>query len=116
MVTGASRGLGKEVAEALAARGAQVIPVARTAEQFRVDVTDQEQVAGLAREVEQAFGPPTILVNAAGRFGPLERFRDTDPAAWVDTMMVDAIGPYLMCRAFVNGMLDAGWGRIVNVS
>ena len=116
VVTGASRGLGKDVAEALAARGAQVIPVARTAEKFRVDVTDPEQVAGLAREVEQAFGPPTILVNAAGRFGPLERFRDTDPAAWVDTMMVDAIGPYLTCRAFVGGMLDAGWGRIVNVS
>jgi NAD(P)-dependent dehydrogenase (short-subunit alcohol dehydrogenase family) len=116
VVTGASRGLGKDVAEALAARGAQVIPVARTAERFPVDVADPEQVAGLAREVEQAFGPPTILVNAAGMFGPLERFRDTDPTAWVDTMMVDAIGPYLTCRAFVGGMLDAGWGRIVNVS
>ena len=45
----------------------------------------------------------TILVNAAGIFGPLEPFRDTDPAAWVETMMVDAIGPYLTCRAFVGG-------------
>src|SRR5205823_11405069 len=49
-----------------------------------------------------------------GTFGPLERFRDTDPAAWIETIAVDAIGPYLTCRAFVGGMIDAGWGRIVN--
>ncbi len=116
VVTGASRGLGKDVAEALATRGAQVIPVARSAGRFRVDVSDPTQVAELARDVEEAFGRPTILVNAAGIFGPLERFRDTDPAAWVETMMVDAIGPYLTCRAFVGGMLDAGWGRIVNLT
>jgi NAD(P)-dependent dehydrogenase (short-subunit alcohol dehydrogenase family) len=116
VVTGASRGVGKDVAEALAARGAQVIPVARTAGRFRVDVSSPKQVAELAREVEEAFGRPTILVNAAGIFGPLERFRDTDPAAWVETVMVDAIGPYLTCRAFMGGMLEAGWGRIVNVT
>ncbi len=116
VVTGASRGVGKDVAEALAARGAQVISVARTADRFRVDVRDPKQVAELAREVEEAFGRPTILVNAAGIFGPLERFRDTDPAAWVETVMVDAIGPYLSCRAFIGGMLEGGWGRIVNVT
>ena len=116
VVTGASRGIGKDVAEALAARGATVIPVARTAERFRVDVSDPEQVAALAREVEDEFGRPTILVNAAGVFGPLERFRDTDPEAWVETVMVDTIGPYLTCRAFVGGMLEAGWGRIVNLT
>lgn len=116
VVTGASRGVGRDVAEVLATRGAQVIRVARTAERFCVDVRDLTQVAELAKEVEEEFGRPTILVNAAGMFGPLERFRDTDPAAWIETLMVDAIGPYLTCRAFVGGMLEMGWGRIVNVS
>ena len=116
VVTGASRGVGRDVAEVLATRGAQVIRVARTAERFCVDVRDPTQVAELAKEVEEEFGRPTILVNAAGMFGPLERFRDTDPAAWIETLVVDAIGPYLTCRAFVGGMLEMGWGRIVNVS
>jgi NAD(P)-dependent dehydrogenase (short-subunit alcohol dehydrogenase family) len=116
LVTGASRGLGRDVADALSDRGATVVRVARSAERFAVDVSNPAQVAALAHDVEEEFGPPTILVNAAGIFGPLERFRDTDPAAWVETVMVDAIGPYLTCRAFVGGMIDAGWGRIVNVS
>ncbi len=116
VVTGASRGLGKDVADALAARGVRVASVARSSERFRTDVRDPEQVARLAREVDAELGTPTILINAAGTFGPLERVRDTDPAAWIETLMVDAIGPYLTCRAFVGGMIDAGWGRIVNVT
>lgn len=116
VVTGGSRGLGRDIADALVAGGATVVPVARSVERFRVDLRDPDQVARLAREVAGEFGAPTLLVNAAGVFGPLERFRDADPAAWVETMMVDAIGPYLMCRAFVGGMIEAGWGRIVNVS
>ena len=116
VVTGASRGLGKDMADALAARGAKVARVARSAERYRTDVRDPEQVARLVRQVADELGTPTILVNAAGTFGPLERFRDTDPAAWIETIAVDAIGPYLTCRAFVGGMIDAGWGRIVNVT
>lgn len=116
VVTGASRGVGKDVADRLASRGATVVAVARSAERFRVDVSDPTQVDRLAKNVEEEFGPPTILINAAGVFGPLERFRDTEPSAWVETMMVDTIGPYLTCRAFMGGMIDTGWGRIVNVS
>jgi NAD(P)-dependent dehydrogenase (short-subunit alcohol dehydrogenase family) len=116
VVTGASRGLGKDVADALSARGVRVASVARSTERFGTDVRDPAQVARLARDVVAELGTPTILVNAAGTFGPLERFRDTDPAAWIDTLAVDAIGPYLTSRAFVGGMIDAGWGRIVNVT
>ena len=49
-------------------------------------------------------------------FGPIAFIRDTDPAAWVQTVMVDAIAPYLTIREFVGGMVDAGWGRIVNIT
>ena len=42
--------------------------------------------------------------------------RDTDPRAWVQTVMIDAIAPFLTTHQFVGGMVDAGWGRIVNVT
>src|SRR3954454_10452141 len=116
VVTGASRGLGLDIADALTARGAHVARVARSTGRFGADVADAQQVAALARDVEAELGRATILVNAAGIFGPLAPFRDTDPAAWVETMMTDAIGPYLTSRAFMGGMLEAGWGRIVNVT
>src|SRR5947208_542244 len=79
-------------------------------------ITIFEAAARRGRRVEAALGSPAILVNAAGIFGPLDRLRDADPRAWVETLMVDTIGPYLTCRAFVGGMVDQGWGRIVNVS
>ena len=49
-------------------------------------------------------------------FGPIELVWKTDPAAWIDTVMVNAVGPYLTCHAFVEGMVRDGWGRIVNVT
>jgi NAD(P)-dependent dehydrogenase (short-subunit alcohol dehydrogenase family) len=80
------------------------------------DVSDPDAIAGLATFVESQLGAPSILVNAAGVFGPIALIRDTDPAAWVQTVMTDAIAPYLTIRAFVGGMVDGGWGRIVNVT
>ena len=49
-------------------------------------------------------------------FGPIALIRDSDPEDWVRTIDVDAIAPFLTARAFLGGMLDAGWGRIVNVT
>ena len=73
-------------------------------------------MADLATFVHDEVGAPSILVNAAGVFGPIALIRDTDPDDWVQTVMIDAIAPYLTSRAFLGGMLDAGWGRIVNVT
>lgn len=116
VVTGASRGLGRDVAAGLERAGAAVARVARSADRFAADVSDPGEVRRVAAEIEAALGRPTILVNAAGVFGPIERITTSDPSAWTRTVLVDAIGPYLTCRAFVGGMLEEGWGRIINVS
>jgi NAD(P)-dependent dehydrogenase (short-subunit alcohol dehydrogenase family) len=135
VVTGGGRGLGRETALALAARGAHVVAVARSADQLRetealaragggagsligvaCDVADLDAVERMADEVRRRVGVPTILVNAAGVFGPIALIRDGDPADWVRTVMIDGIAPYLTVRQLLGGMLDAGWGRIVNVT
>ncbi len=133
VVTGAGRGLGRGVAVALASRGHPVVGVARNEAQLAetadliaakggrmitrpTDVSDANAVADLAAFVHDEVGAPAILVNAAGVFGPIAMIRDTDPDAWVQTVMIDAIAPYLTSRAFVGGMIDAGWGRIVNIT
>lgn len=133
VVTGGGRGLGQGAALALAARGATVIAVARSADQLAeterlaagspgsvtgivADVGDLAATEALGAQVRERFGAPTILVNAAGVFGPISLIKDSDPADWVRTVMIDAIAPYLTVRQFLSGMLDAGWGRIVNVT
>jgi NAD(P)-dependent dehydrogenase (short-subunit alcohol dehydrogenase family) len=133
VVTGAGRGLGRGVAVALGARGHPVVGVARHADQLAetadliragggrmvarpTDVSDAADVAAMASFVREQFGPPSILVNAAGVFGPIALVRDTDPDAWVKTIMIDAVAPYLTTRAFIGDMIDAGFGRIVNIT
>ncbi len=134
VVTGASRGLGCEIALTLANAHAEVALLGRngaeleqTARKIReqsgreglaipADVSSLEDLSRARAATEARFGPASILVNAAGVFGPLEAFSKTDPAEWVETLMVNTVGPYLSCRTFVPGMLAAGWGRIVNVS
>ena len=133
VVTGAGRGLGRAVAVALAGRGHPVVGVARDPAQLAetadlvsagggrmltrpTDVADTVAVAELGDFVRAQLGPPAILVNAAGMFGPIAFVRDTAPDDWVRTVMVDGIAPFLTINQFVGGMIDAGWGRIVNVT
>jgi len=133
LITGASRGIGRLVALRLARRGVRVALVsrsagqlARTAEEitatsgqaiaFPADVASQQSVADLREAVEDRLGQPSILVNAAGVFGPIQMVWNTDPAAWISTVMVNTIGPYLTCQAFVGDMVREGWGRVVNVT
>jgi NAD(P)-dependent dehydrogenase (short-subunit alcohol dehydrogenase family) len=133
VVTGAGRGLGRAVAIALAGRGHPVVGVARDAAQLAetadlvsgaggrmltrpADVADTAAVAELGDFVRTQLGPPAILVNAAGMFGPIAFVRDTAPDDWVRTVMVDGIAPFLTINQFVGGMIDAGWGRIVNIT
>jgi NAD(P)-dependent dehydrogenase (short-subunit alcohol dehydrogenase family) len=133
MVTGGGRGLGRAVAVALAKRGDRVALVGRgiealretelliakergSARAFAADVGDPASVESMARAVERDLGPVSILVNAAGTFGPIQPVKSGNPLDWIETIGVNLIGPYLTCRAFVGPMVDRGWGRIVNFS
>jgi NAD(P)-dependent dehydrogenase (short-subunit alcohol dehydrogenase family) len=116
VVTGGTRGVGRAIADGLAGAGVRVAAVGRSAEHYAADVSDPASIESLRQLVERGLGPPGILVNAAGIFGPISLVKDSDPAAWIRTVMVDVVGPYLTCRAFVPAMIDAGWGRVINVT
>ncbi len=134
VVTGAGRGVGRAVSEALAAQGLHLALVARsevqleetrqairsaggTVEIFPLDVTDAGAVLGeLPTAVARALGAPSVLVNSAGVYGPIALLKDGDPEHWIRTIQINTFGAYLTCRAFVGGMIDNGWGRIINIS
>lgn len=133
VVTGASRGLGQRVAVRLAQEGATVALLARSEAALEetqrklaadgartlvvpIDLAEPKSIERVKGTIERELGIPSILVNAAGVFGPIDLVKDTDPDAWIETIMINTIAPYLTCRAFVGGMIDRGWGRIVNVT
>jgi NAD(P)-dependent dehydrogenase (short-subunit alcohol dehydrogenase family) len=133
VVTGASRGLGRRIAVRLAKQGAAVALLARseaglvdTRQEIAakggrslvvpVDLAKPESVLQVRGVIENDLGIPSILVNAAGVFGPIDLIKASDPTAWIETIMINTISAYLTCRMFVGGMIDVGWGRIVNVT
>jgi len=129
LITGAGRGIGAAIARALAAEGARVTLLARTAKQLAdtaqsipggaatvtVDVTDPEQVGRALLEARSAAGEIHILVNNAGK--PASRaIAKSDERFWRDILAVNLDGVYHMTRAVIPGMLAGEWGRIVNVA
>jgi NAD(P)-dependent dehydrogenase (short-subunit alcohol dehydrogenase family) len=131
LVTGASRGIGAAIAAALAAQGARVSLVGRDAARLaqgcaQIGGADRAVpvVADLSRadSVREAFaaarrqlGPVHILVNNAGQAASA-KFTDTDPALWNRILGVNLTGTYLCTREAIGDMLQAGFGRIVNVA
>jgi len=122
LVTGASRGIGAAVARALADAGARVVRVARTFPDHRddryldlpCDLTDPRQVDGLATRVLGAEGVPAVVVSNAGGFllQPLER---TTPADFDAQIALNLRGSFLLARAFLPAMRDAGGGSFISV-
>jgi 3-oxoacyl-[acyl-carrier protein] reductase len=133
LVTGASGGIGAAVARSLAA-GGQLVAVGYagnhdaavavadeitgdggTARPVRIDVTDGAGVDGAFNEVEEAFGPVEVLVNAAGvnRDKLLVQLSEDD---WAHTLDTDLTGPYRTTKRALRPMIKARYGRIVNVS
>ena len=126
IVTGAGRGVGWAIAEALAAEGAAVALAARSepelAEAARqlgravavpTDVTRPADVARLVETAERELGPPTLLVAGAGTWDHVGPAWEGDPEAWWRDVEVTLRGAYLCARAVLPGMVARGTGRIV---
>ena len=125
-VTGASSGLGRQAARALAAAGARVIAVARRKEPLEAlcdevgpqissvvaDVAERNRIAALAETVSAPFGPPGILVHAAG-LNTREAADDVTPEGWDATLEINLRAPFFLSQALVPAMKRVGWGRIV---
>jgi NAD(P)-dependent dehydrogenase (short-subunit alcohol dehydrogenase family) len=133
LVTGAGSGIGKVIAVGLAEHGAEVVLIGRreqalneTADLIRskggkasshiADVCQKKDVDIMVQKVLAHTGVPSILVNAAGIYGEINPITIGDPELWIQTLMTNTAGPYLICRAFVNEMVQKGWGRIVNIT
>jgi NAD(P)-dependent dehydrogenase (short-subunit alcohol dehydrogenase family) len=133
LVTGGGRGLGRATAEALAAAGADVAVLARSADELAgtitniearegkglalsVDVTDRAAVEQAVATVENTLGPIDLLVNNAGVVEPVGAFWELDPDVWWRVLEVNLRGPVLCGRAVLPGMIARGRGRIINVT
>lgn len=132
VITGGNRGLGEAMAVTLSGAGAKLALVARNEEKlasvcdglaaaggeaayFLGDVTDEDQVARIASEVNDRFGAPQIVINNAGTN---ERKHLLDLTLDEFQGVVDASlkSTFLVSRAFVPGMLGTGYGRIINMT
>ena len=132
VVTGASRGIGKAIAIALAQEGANMVIAARDAKALEAlsqkisalgvqvaavptDVTQESQIVNLFTKAMERFGRVDILVNNAGVFGgsPIETMTT---AAWDNVIATDLRAPFICTREAFKIMKKQGGGRIINVS
>jgi 2-hydroxycyclohexanecarboxyl-CoA dehydrogenase len=132
MVTGGGSGIGLAISERLAADGAAVAVLdlnpdtaesaakaieadGGTAIGVAVDVTDRPGLEAAVAAVAERLGPPTILVNNAGlqSFRPFLKIK---PEHWQQVLDVNLTGTFHCCQVVVPHMVEAGWGRIVNIS
>jgi short-subunit dehydrogenase len=127
LVTGASRGIGEALARSFATAGAKLALVARSegplkalatevgGVAFPTDLTDGNATAHLIERVESDGGPVDVLINNAGvdLAGPFHR---ANPADLEDLYRINLLTPLQLCRQVIPGMLDRGFGHIVNIS
>jgi NAD(P)-dependent dehydrogenase (short-subunit alcohol dehydrogenase family) len=132
LITGASKGLGKAMALALADAGARVAIVSRSEEQlnavageiranggeaeaFKADVADEASVASLERAVSSQMGKVQILINNAG-VNVRKSITDFTLDEWNYVIGTNMTAAFLMCRSFVPHMKGSGYGRILNLT
>ena len=132
LVTGASSGLGRSIALALASAGASLLLVARRAaelaevrkeivagggraESIAANLADRADLRRSAKEAARPFGPPDILVSAAG-INPRKPILDVSDEDWDATMRINLDAPFFMAQSLAPAMIARGWGRIINVA
>lgn len=134
VVTGGIGGLGTEicvhlanaghtvVAVDLAASNERIEPFKQATRQFNgqvnyrpINVADHAETLSVMRQIESEFGTVDVLVNAAGITRDAS-FRKMSPEQWTDVIHINLTGAYNVTRAVIDGMVDRGFGRIVNIS
>jgi NAD(P)-dependent dehydrogenase (short-subunit alcohol dehydrogenase family) len=133
IITGGSRGLGRSIAEWLAAAGAAVVVTARNAAQVQAaadaltqsgaralglpaDVGDQAQVEAVVAHTLDEFGRIDILINNAALALPIAEVSQANAAEWAYNIQVNLVGPFYLAHSVLPTMMEQRSGRIINVS
>jgi NAD(P)-dependent dehydrogenase (short-subunit alcohol dehydrogenase family) len=126
-ITGASSGLGQQVASVLLANGVKVVGLARNekllaswankagenANFVTFDLIKRDKIKEMALQISEMFGPPDILINAAG-VNTREHANNITNENWDKTIELNLAAPFFMAQALVPNMVSKGWGRVVN--
>jgi NAD(P)-dependent dehydrogenase (short-subunit alcohol dehydrogenase family) len=133
LVTGAGRGIGREIATGLARTGARVGLLSRTLDDLEdvraeiqdagggaialvADLGDRDETRSALERLVSEYGQVELLVNNAAVVWPLGPTQDVDPEVVAAAIAINVIGPMTLAALVLPGMVAAGWGRIVNVS
>jgi len=133
-VTGGSRGIGRSICIALAEAGADIAlnysaaddrardvvkhlkeKLKVKAEAYKADISDESYVRTMVEKIEKTFGRVTILVNNAG-INRDKSFVRMTRAMWDEVLGVNLNGPFNVTNALLPGMIEEGWGRVINIS
>lgn len=132
VITGSSSGIGECVAKAFSAEGATVVICARgigkaeaaadainasggNSIAIACDVTSDDSVQSLFDEVNKTIGPPNVVVNSAGIY-QISQFLDTSLDVYKNAIDINYLGAVRMIRAFIPAMLEAGYGKFINIA
>lgn len=129
LVTGANSGIGRAIAGALADAGARVVLVARRAKELAdaqrelgaqaaalsCDLTDRAALADCARRAPEYFGPPDILISAAG-VNVRKPMLEVTEADWDASIRLNLEAPFFLAQKLAPAMIAKGWGRVINIA
>ncbi len=133
IITGAGRGIGKNIAHALSKQGAKVVVTSRTASESQTtaseiesigyhslaatcDVSNKSDVQKLVDLTIDKFGTIDILVNNAGVIGPIGPLVENEIETWISGLHINLIGTFLLCKAVLPTMIAKRQGKIINLA